>query len=91
MILPDARSISANAPLDSMAAVEVSLKDLGLVSIAFRMLLPDQRIAGSLEESAEILRLERPNLDEISFQGWLKVKVHGCVAYRSIQCARLLS
>ena len=65
----------ANAPLDFERTVEKSLKDFSLVAVAFRMLFPNLRVAGRGKKRIEILRPERAQFDEISFQGGLKIKI----------------
>src|SRR6266850_1618492 len=50
-------------------AVEISPEYLPLISIALRMLLPDQRIFGGREQRIEIARSEGTDLDQVAPQG----------------------
>ena len=74
------RSFRFNGP------IEVSLKDLPRVAIRFRMLLPNQRIAGRSKESLEVSGAQGAELNKTSSQRWLKVKFHGraCNPFKSV-------
>src|SRR5207253_8945657 len=55
---------------------EENLKDVLLVAITLRMLLPDQRIGRDREKGMPIFRPERPQLNKFAFEIWLKIKCH---------------
>src|SRR5439155_3872227 len=46
------------------------------VTIALRMLLPNERIRRDRKKLAPIVRRQRPQLDQFAFQVWLKIKRH---------------
>ena len=56
--------------------VKELLEDLPLVAIALWMLLPDQRIARSLEERVEVVGAKRTHDEQISLQCGLEIEVH---------------
>jgi hypothetical protein len=47
-----------------------------LAAIAFRVLLPDQRIGRNAEQGVEIARLQRPELQEFAVKNGLGVERH---------------
>jgi hypothetical protein len=57
--------------------VEKFLKYFALVTVVFRMLFPDQRIARGEEKRLEIVRLQRAKFDQISRERRLEIKFHG--------------
>src|SRR5437764_10916014 len=96
---------SAGGPLDDgegafrfHGAIEVFLKDLRLVAVVFRMLFPNEWIAGGGKERVEVLPRERTQLNEISLQRRLEIKFHAyphcavnrtsCVCVSNVQPSR---
>src|SRR5262249_32601198 len=55
----------------------VSLKDLPLVTVALRMLLPDERILGGSVQEVEVVPSQGPQLDSCSSQPGLKIEARG--------------
>ena len=45
-----------------------------LVTIALRMLFPDERVGRDGKKIVPVFRPERAKLDELTFQVWLKIK-----------------
>src|SRR5262252_8379461 len=59
--------------------LEEGPKWLLLISIRCRVLLPDQRVGRHGKQRFEIFGVERPEFDELAFQGRLEIDEHGCV------------